>query len=99
MSCHQKLDPVGHVFDTSAVSLAKTPSKGALVMVRSKNEKEVIPVSGFAELGRAIVKQPEYKRCQVERFWNWFIGQNIPISTKRKSEIVTRRLIRQPSHR
>jgi mono/diheme cytochrome c family protein len=87
IGCHQKLDPVGHVFDSSPLTLSKASSRGALVMIRSEAKSQTV-VTGFSELGQALIQQPEYERCQVQHFWKWFIGQDIPLDTVREAELV-----------
>ena len=44
-----------------------------------------IPVSNVDELPALISKQPQYIRCQSEKFWNWFIGTDVPLSPKQLS--------------
>lgn len=86
-SCHNKLDPMGKTFSGSSRILNK-PAQGALVYRDANNQPVNIPVSGLGELGEAIVEQPAYASCQVNHFWNWFIGKDIPLSSKKRAELV-----------
>lgn len=88
MACHYKLDPAGKTFNGSPSHLNDSPSKGALVYKRENGEMVNIPVSGLGELAAAIVKQPEYASCQVQHMWDWYIGEDIPLSDGKKQKLV-----------
>lgn len=87
MACHSKLDPMGKVFGLSAAGLSHKASPGALVYKRNGREIN-IPVTGVAELAEKIAQQPEYIDCQVNLFWKWFIGQDVPKSAARHQQLV-----------
>ncbi len=84
MGCHSKLDPLARAFRGMGDRLSKNPSQGTLVFkigAHSVQEKFV----GLAGMTQTIVKQPEYVSCQTGRFWNWFIGEDVPLTTERHS--------------
>ncbi len=87
-SCHHKLDPMARTFIGSGVVPNRKTTPGELVYYEEneKGQKKQIrvPVSGLGELGKVITEQPTYSQCQVTHFWNWFIGENIPLSYTQK---------------
>ncbi len=90
-SCHHKLDPMAKTFLGSSVVPNKEPSPGELVFYEQKKdgskEKISIPVSGLNDLGHKITNQQQYLTCQVTHFWNWFVGENVPLSIEKKYEL------------
>ena len=86
-SCHYKLDPMGKVFTTSAASLSSMPSPGALVYKNSSGAMVNIPVNGIGEMGQAIVQQDDYVKCQINHFWNWYIGQDVVLTNERMIQL------------
>lgn len=86
--CHYKLDPMGQIFATSNLILAPKASPGRLVF-RDQKRGQLVDrsVQGLGELGQAITEQPAYVDCQIEHFWNWFIGEDRPLSEERKQEL------------
>lgn len=77
MACHYKLDPLGKVFQTSALALHPRPASGALSFTRlTTGELINTPVKGIGELATAITQQPEYETCQVKWFWKQFVGRD-----------------------
>lgn len=87
MACHYKLDPMGKTFGLSAAGLSDKPSPGALIY-RNNGRSVNVPVSGVGELAEKIVQQKEYVDCQVNLFWKWFIGQDVPKTATRHSQLV-----------
>ncbi len=83
-SCHYKLEPAAKTFNGSSQILNKQTSAGALVYKREDGTMVNVPVNGLGQLGKAITEQPEYLQCQVNHFWNWFVGQDIPLSPEKK---------------
>lgn len=88
MSCHYKLDPLGRALRESPVVLHEEPSPGALVFTGAKGDLVNMPGRGIGDVAKAISEQPEYVTCQVEHFWNWFIGSDIPLGKKTRTELV-----------
>ncbi|MES2964903.1 MAG: hypothetical protein V4760_13510, partial [Bdellovibrionota bacterium] len=77
VACHYKLDPMGKVFQTSALALHPRPAAGALVFTRLvTGELITVPGKGIGDVAKAITQQPEYETCQVKWFWKEFIGQD-----------------------
>lgn len=87
MKCHYKLDPMGLNFQMSGLVLSPFASPGALVYTRADGSSVNIPGRGVGDVGRAIVKQSEYARCQVQHFWDWFVGQDQTISEPVMNEL------------
>lgn len=88
MSCHYKLDPLGRSLLKSPVVLHEEPSAGALVFTNAKGALVNRPARGVGEIAQLISEQPEYVNCQVDHFWNWFIGSDVPLGKKARSEVV-----------
>lgn len=88
MACHEKLDPMGQVFSSSNFRLSPFASPGALFYRRSGAAPVSIPVKGVRSLAKSIINQEEYVKCQTQHFWNWFIGEDVPLSESRQEQIV-----------
>ena len=87
ISCHEKLDPAGAAFGApGAYRLDPMPSAGSFV-IRREGVKIEVPVAGLAALAEAATKTPEYSACQARHFWDWFVGEDLPLSSSRMSEI------------
>lgn len=103
MSCHHKLDPMAQTFIGSGVVPNRRTTPGALVYYEENEHGEKtqisIPVSGLGDLGKKITEQPTYSQCQVTHMWNWFIGEDIPLSYNKKLELASRfdQLDRRPN--
>lgn len=88
MACHYKLDPLGKTLRDSPFVLHEDPSAGALVFKNSKGELINKPAKGIGEVAKFITEQPDYVSCQVETFWNWFIGSDVAIGKKTRSQLM-----------
>ncbi len=88
-ACHQKLDPMGEVFRMTGNVLGAEQSPGALVYPTTRGELINVPVQGIGQATQAATEQIEYKNCQVRRFWDWFIGKDIPLNQTRLQELTT----------
>ena len=88
MSCHYKLDPMGKNFGGSGISLAPMSFKGALTYKSTEGEDVSIATNGLGDLGKNIVNQKDYKLCQTEHFWSWFIGEDRYLEPKIHEELV-----------
>lgn len=86
-SCHYKLDPVGKVFNNSGTILSMTPSPGALVFKNSQGAIVNKPVAGISELAQKITEEPDYVSCQVQHFWNWYIGEDKELTMTKRQEL------------
>lgn len=90
LSCHYKLDPLGEAFNSMSSVLYREPSPGALVYDRPGKPRLEIKGRGLSEVALAITQQPEYARCQVRHFWEWFIGKDLPLSDARLDALTDR---------
>ncbi len=88
MACHYKLDPMGKTFGGSGFSLAPKAFKGALTYTTKDGQKVNIPTHGIGALGKAITEQKDYKACQTEHFWKWFIGEDKYLSPEVHDELI-----------
>ncbi|MEN0059959.1 MAG: DUF1588 domain-containing protein, partial [Bdellovibrio sp.] len=88
MKCHYKLDPLGKVFALSQTTLGGRPSPGALRYQGTQGRKVDIPLQGFGDMAEQITRQPEYAECQVNHFWRWYVGQDVPISQDMMEDLV-----------
>jgi hypothetical protein len=89
-ACHYKLDPLGQTFGFSAATLAPMASPGALRFQGADGRKVDTALGGLGDLGAAITQQPEYARCQVRHFWNWYVGKDVPMSRHQEDLLVQR---------
>lgn len=89
-ACHYKLDPMGRAFITSGALLSETPAPGALVYKRADGTLVDVRGGGIRDLAVALAAQPEYARCQVRHFWQWFVRADQLPSESRMEELVTR---------
>lgn len=87
MACHSKLDPMGRTLGLSPFGLSDQLSAGALVYKTSGHSVN-IPVRGVGELAEKITQQKEYLDCQVNLFWKWYVGQDVPKTEVRHNELV-----------
>lgn len=87
-TCHVKLDPMGRAFQNIGLALHPLPSAGELTYTRVNGEVLRRYVRGLGDLGKEIVQQPEYLSCQIDWFWKEFIGQDVPLTPTRRSELV-----------
>ncbi|MES2800878.1 MAG: hypothetical protein V4654_00170 [Bdellovibrionota bacterium] len=88
-SCHYKLDPVGRVFNNSGLILSSFPSAGALVFKNSSGQIVNKPVQGIAELAQKITEEPDYVSCQVQHFWNWYIGEDKVLTLQKRQQLIS----------
>lgn len=89
MACHYKLDPMGKTLLTSQSALSPKASPGRLTYKKANGMLVDVPVKGIGELGRAITQQEEYKSCQVQHFWKWFMGDRT-LSAAKKEELIAK---------
>lgn len=88
MACHYKLDPLGLGFRLSPQLLHDEASAGSLVFKKSNGENVTKSGRGIGDIAKHLSEQPEYASCQVEHFWNWFIGTDVPIGKRTRTELV-----------
>jgi len=92
LGCHVKLDPMETIFNKKfdRLSFTATGPKQSVFNFSydDYNGRTItIPVNNVDELPALISKQPQYIRCQSEKFWNWFIGTDVPLSPKQRDEL------------
>ena len=88
MACHYKLDPMGKVFGGSGRILDPTAYSGSLTFKANDGSLIDQKVTGLGELGEAITQQEDYKACQVKHLWNWFIGEDRPLSKEKEQSLI-----------
>jgi hypothetical protein len=86
--CHYKLDPMAQSYVGQGTTPNRLPIKGRLIFRNSFGTKIEKSFSGLNGLAQTLVREPEYARCQVKRFWNWYVGNDITLSEQRLSELV-----------
>lgn len=92
LGCHIKLDPMETIFNKKFDRLSFTatgpkPSIFNFSYDDYSGRTITIPVNNVDDLPAVISKQPQYIRCQSEKFWNWFIGTDVPLSPKQRDEL------------
>lgn len=87
MACHYKLDPMGRTLGLSAAGLSDQPAPGGLVY-KSNGRTVNIAVNGVGDLAEKITQQKEYVDCQVNLFWKWFVGKDVPKTEIRHNQLV-----------
>lgn len=92
LGCHVKLDPMESIFNKKfdRLSFTATGPKQSVFNFSydDYNGRTItIPVNNIDDLPALISKQPQYIRCQSEKFWNWFIGTDVPLSPKQRDEL------------
>ncbi|MBO9668581.1 MAG: DUF1588 domain-containing protein, partial [Bdellovibrio sp.] len=88
MKCHYKLDPLGTTLRASSVALHERSSSGRLVFRRANGEIINKAARGIGDIAKLITEQPEYANCQVDHFWNWFIGKDVTRTPEINQELV-----------
>lgn len=87
LSCHNKLEPMAKVFSSVGTALPFLAAKGAIWF----KEGEVVhdyPVMGLGGLGRTLAQLPQAQACQVQHFWRWFVGDDVPLSSQTQADLV-----------
>lgn len=88
-SCHYKLDPLAKAYVGISSRISPRTVPGELTFKRKNGELARIPYRNMQDLAKAIVDQPEYLSCQVQHFWDLFVGKDIPLSASTKDELVS----------
>jgi hypothetical protein len=80
-SCHKKLDPIKQIFDgdKKVNTWAYDDYKGQTHQIKFKDQNDFL---------KQIVMQNQYKRCQVEKFWNWYVGEDAIKSESTVNELI-----------
>jgi len=92
LGCHIKLDPMESIFNKKFDRLSFTatgPKQSVFNFSYDDYNGRTITISAknVDELPALISKQPQYIRCQSEKFWNWLIGTDVPLSPKQRDEL------------
>jgi hypothetical protein len=90
LGCHIKLDPMELIYNKkfkrpSATDVSPVPFN--FVYDDFTGKSITISVPNIDDLPAVISKQPNYIRCQSEKFWNWYVGSDVPYSPKHRSEL------------
>ena len=86
-SCHEKLEPSAKLWFGNTQSLSRFPNRAKLVYTTTQGKRVEIEVTGFQEMAQVLVGQEDYASCQVRHIWNWFVGEDVPLSTTRLNEL------------
>lgn len=78
-SCHYKLDPMGKSFQNATNRPNAGVASGSLTFKKENGVLVDIPYQNIHQLAETIVKQEEYASCQVQHFWDWFVGEDTTI--------------------
>jgi hypothetical protein len=82
ITCHKKLDPAKKIID------GENNGKPITLIFEDDSGKETkLPILSIDALIPTIQKQEQYKSCQVKKFWNWIIGDNVALSKVRLEEL------------
>ena len=87
MACHYKLDPAGKTHALNGMRLHPFPSPGRLVFHEDNGKEVNVPVSGLKEFVQAAIQTKRYEDCQVDWFWENFIGKDIPLRGKKRTVV------------
>lgn len=90
MSCHYKLDPLGKVFDLSALRPNLQKVSGRLTYNDKENQELVdMPFSNISTMAHLITRQKKYESCQIKHFWDWFVGDDVELSMTKKNILIS----------
>ncbi len=90
LGCHSKLDPMESIYNNKFKRLSPTnaaPIPFNFVYDDYTGKSITITVPNIDDLPTVISKQPQYIRCQSEKFWNWYIGTDVPLSPKNRADL------------
>ncbi|MGE0528365.1 MAG: hypothetical protein AB7P49_14950, partial [Bdellovibrionales bacterium] len=83
--CHRKLDPVQKLADQNG----KLSSQIKIVYDDENGKEQSFVASSPMEVVQQIKSQRMYQICQVRRFWNWYIGEDVPLTGQRLEQMLT----------
>ncbi|MGE0525624.1 MAG: hypothetical protein AB7G93_05785 [Bdellovibrionales bacterium] len=83
--CHRKLDPVQNIANEDG----KVSGAIKIVYDDENGKEQSFIANSPAELIREIKSQRMYQICQVRRFWNWYIGEDVPLTGLRLEQMLT----------
>ncbi len=77
INCHSKVDHLGKAFDESVTRPSSEKIKGSLRYVSAIDGSNIdVRFGSIAEMALAVTRQKEFLTCQVDHFWNWFVGSD-----------------------
>lgn len=88
--CHNKLDPMELVFNKKLKAKSTTnnsPIPFEFVYEDYTGKDIKLTISNIEQLPERLQQEPQYIRCQSEKFWNWYIGTDVPISPKQRDDL------------
>ncbi len=98
IGCHRRLDPMARFmdhwlpptvdglyaeYDPDRPSLGTVHLGGPIGMDRSYRG------AGDGELGKIIIKQPEYQSCVADLAWSWAFGRAVPLDDSTRADLVS----------
>jgi len=77
-SCHYErgLDPLASSLYSTYQVLSKRPYFGKIVFKRNGALVEE-PFNGLAQYAQKIVNYPEFRKCQMQKFWKRYVGKDL----------------------
>jgi hypothetical protein len=85
MSCHRKLGPAQSLFNGTPVS-ADHPLQ--FVYDDENGREQRFMITSYDDLVPKIQQQRAYKVCQVRKFWNWYVGNDVPLVGEKLNTMV-----------
>lgn len=82
LACHRKLDPAETLLN------GKMSSPLAIVYDDHDTGEQKFEIKKGRDFLAEVTKQPQYLRCQTQKFWNWIIGEDIPMSAERREQLM-----------
>ncbi|MGE0528999.1 MAG: DUF1800 family protein [Bdellovibrionales bacterium] len=79
--CHRKLDPA------MALNSGGDDTEVEFVYDDFSGKEHRLKVRGLKDLANRLMSEPQYARCQVQKMWNWYIGQDYPLASKLREEL------------
>ncbi len=88
--CHNKLNPMESIFNKKFAPfdpVTKKPNPFEFVYEDYTGKDIRLTIESVDALPDILIKQPQYVRCQSEKFWNWFVGSDVPLNPKQRTEL------------
>lgn len=87
MACHRKLDMPQELFDQTKGGEAVTGER-TFVYDDFEGVEHRIPMHSSKDFYKLVQQQPQFVRCQSEKFWSWIIGDDVSLNQKRRAELM-----------
>lgn len=84
IACHRKLDPVEKV-----VNQKSTTGEIEFVYDDYRGKEVRVKVDSIKNLPNVLAEQPQFIKCQTEKFWNWYIGEDVPLTPNRHEKLMS----------